>query len=57
MLNAGARNISGFRVRVEQLHGTSILKTFVDIFEIQISKLYLLVLEEFFRPVTKSRDK
>ena len=34
MLNAGARNISGFRVRVEQLHGTSILKTFVDIFEI-----------------------
>ena len=34
MLNAGAWNISGFRVKVEQLHGTSILKTFVDIFEI-----------------------
>ena len=34
MLNAGARNISGFRVRVQQLHGTSTLKTFVDIFEI-----------------------
>ena len=34
MLNVGARNISGFRVRVEQLHGTSILKTFVDVFEI-----------------------
>ena len=30
-LNAGSWNISSFCVRVEQLHGTSILKTFVDI--------------------------